>query len=476
MPPPIITGPQRRGAAPTLGLGVVTILIIVLGIVQAAALGRRQAPEWLDVYRAPASRIIGEALSDTFAWNRLAELSDTFGHRLSGSSALEQAIQWAAEEMRRDGLENVRLDPVMVPHWVRGREAARVVRPVAQELVMLGLGGSVGTPPEGVEAEALLVGSFDELDARAAEVAGKIVVYNVPFTTYTQTVRYRTTGASRAARHGAVASLVRSVGPKGHRTPHTGALSYTDDDPRIPAAAITVEDTTLLQRLQDRGTPPTVHLMMEAQTLPDVESANVIGEIRGREYPDEVVVVGGHIDSWDVGTGSSDDGGGCIVTWDALRILQKLGLRPRRTLRVVLWTNEENGLRGGLAYRDRYADQLDDHVMMLESDSGVFRPLGFGFTGNRRARETVETIASLLTGIDADRVGPTGGGADIGPSVRAANIPSLSLDVDGSAYFSVHHTPADTMDMIDPTEVARNVAAVAVMAYVIADLPDRLGR
>ena len=459
---------QRRVAAAAL------VLAAAVSHGQAAR-SLQQSPDWLDPYRAPASRIIGEAMSDTFAWNRLAELSDTFGHRLSGSRALERAIRWAADEMRRDGLEHVRLDPVMVPHWVRGRESARVIGPVAQELVMLGLGGSVGTPPEGLEADVLVVGSFDELDAHAADVAGKIVVYNVPFTTYAQTVRYRTTGASRAARHGAVASLVRSVGPKGHRTPHTGALSYADSDPRIPAAAITVEDTELLQRLQDRGTPSTIRLMMEAQMLPDVESANVIGEIRGREYPDEVVVVGGHIDSWDVGTGSTDDGGGSIVTWDALRILRKLNLRPRRTLRVVLWTNEENGLRGGLAYRDRYADQLDNHIMMLESDSGVSRPRGFGFTGNRRARQTIETIASL-TGIDADRVGPTGSGADIGPSVRAANIPSLSLDVDGSSYFAIHHTPADTMDKIDPTEVALNVAAVAVMAYVVADLPDRLGR
>ena len=465
MPRPVMARSRRRVAAGAL--------ILTMAVSLAA---RSRQFDWLDPYRAPASLIIGEALSDTFAWNRLAELSNTFGHRLSGSRALEQAIQWAAEEMRRDGLEHVRLDPVMVPHWVRGRESARVVSPVAQELVMLGLGGSIGTPPEGLEADTLVVGSFDELNARAADVAGKIVVYNVPFTTYAQTVRYRTTGASRAARHGAVASLVRSVGPKGHRTPHTGALSYTDSDPRIPAAAITVEDTELLQRLQDRGTPSTIRLMMEAQMLPDVASANVIGEIRGREYPDEVVVVGGHIDSWDVGTGSTDDGGGSIVTWDALRILKKLNLRPRRTLRVVLWTNEENGLRGGLAYRDRYADQLDNHVMMLESDSGVSRPRGFGFSGNRRARETIEAIASLLTGIDADRVGPTGGGADIGPSVRAANIPSLSLDVDGSSYFAIHHTPADTMDKIDPTEVARNVAAVAVMAYVVADLPDRLGR
>ena len=450
--------------------------VLVVGIClgnASPATGQADQPAWLDPYREPASRIIGAAMADTFAWNRLAELSDMFGHRLSGSPQLEQAIQWAANGMRADGLENVHLEPVMVPHWVRGQEHARMIRPNEQDLVMLGLGGSIGTPPGGIEAETFVVDSFDALDSRAH---GKIVVYNVPFTTYTQTVRYRTTGAWRAARHGAVASLVRSVGPRGARTPHTGAVNYTETDSRIPAAAITVEDAELLQRMQDRGTPAWVRLEMDAHLLPDAESANVVGEILGWEWPDEVVVVGGHIDSWDVGTGSTDDGGGCIVTWEALRIIKQLGLRPRRTLRVVLWTNEENGLRGATAYRDRYDKQLADHIMMLESDSGVSRPRGFLFTGNPRGRETVKAIASLLRGIDAHRVGPNGGGADIGPSVRAANIPSMSLDVDRSNYFAIHRTPADTMDKIDPTEVAQNVAAIAVMAYIVADLPERLGR
>ena len=456
--------------------GVLMAAVLVVGIClgnASPATGQADQPAWLDPYREPASRIIGAAMADTFAWNRLAELSDMFGHRLSGSPQLEQAIQWAANGMRADGLENVHLEPVMVPHWVRGQEHARMIRPNEQDLVMLGLGGSIGTPPGGIEAETFVVDSFDALDSRAH---GKIVVYNVPFTTYTQTVRYRTTGAWRAARHGAVASLVRSVGPRGARTPHTGAVNYTETDSRIPAAAITVEDAELLQRMQDRGTPAWVRLEMDAHLLPDAESANVVGEILGWEWPNEVVVVGGHIDSWDVGTGSTDDGGGCIVTWEALRIIKQLGLRPRRTLRVVLWTNEENGLRGATAYRDRYDKQLADHIMMLESDSGVSRPRAFLFTGNPRGRETVGAIASLLRGIDVHRVGPNGGGADIGPSVRVANIPSMSLDVDRSNYFTIHHTPADTMDKIDPTEVAQNVAAIAVMAYIVADLPDRLGR
>ena len=220
------------------------------------------------------------------------------------------------------------------------------------------------------------------------------MLFNVPFTNYGETVRFRSGGPSRAARHGAVAMLVRAVGPAGLRTPHTGALQYASDVPKIPAAAISAEDADRLQRMADRGSKIVVRLKMEAHFDADAESANVVGEIRGRERPDEVVVVSGHLDSWDVGAGATDDGGGCVVTWEALRIMKKLNLRPRRTVRVVLWTNEENGGRGGLAYRDQHRAELAKHVMMLESDGGVFRPLGFGFTGNDAARETVKAIAT----------------------------------------------------------------------------------
>jgi carboxypeptidase Q len=234
-----------------------------------------------------------------------------------------------------------------------------------------------------------------------------------------------------------------------------------------------VEDAERLQRMQDRGTRVRVRLTMEARFLPDADSANVVAEIRGRERPDEVVVVGGHFDSWDVGTGSTDDGGGCIVTWEALRLMKKLNLRPRRTVRVVLWTNEENGLRGGQAYLERYRADLPNHVVMLESDSGVFRPTGFGFSGSDAARTKITEIATLLRGIQADRIDPSGGGADIGPSVEAGKLPALSLEVDGN-YFLIHHTPADTVDKIDPMDMARASAAIAVMAYVVADMPERI--
>jgi carboxypeptidase Q len=455
----------------------VVLLAIPLNAQRAPSAHGATAPgaHWLDAYREPASRLIGEALGSTFAWDRLAVLTDTIGNRLSGSPALDRAIEWAAAEMKRDGLENVHTERVMVPKWVRGAESAEMVEPARHAIAMLGLGDSVGTAADGVQAEVISVRSFEELDNHAAAARGRIVLFNVPFTNYGETVRFRSAGPSRAARHGAVAVLVRAVGPAGLRTPHTGALQYAADAPKIPAAAISTEDADRIQRTLDRGSRVAVRLKMEAHFEADAPSANVIGEIRGREKPDEIVVVSGHLDSWDVGAGAIDDGGGCLVTWDALRMMKKLNLRPRRTVRVVLWTNEENGGRGGLAYRDQHRAELSKHVMMLESDGGVFRPLGFGFSGNDTARETIRSIATLLTGIAADQVSPGGGGADIGPSLQEGHIPGMSLDVDGSKYFLIHHTPADTIDKIDPVEMAKCAAAVAVMAYVVADLPQRLG-
>jgi carboxypeptidase Q len=441
-------------------------------LVRPAPTGAWQT-SWLDGYRQPAERLVTESLSGAFAWDRLAVLGDTFGHRLSGSSALEAAIRWAVSEMKKDGLENVRAEAVKVPHWVRGKESVEIVFPHRSALAMLGLGNSVGTPAAGIEADVLVVGSFAELEAAGPRVKGKIVLFNAPFTTYNDTVLYRVVGPSRAGVLGAVAVLVRSVGPPGLRTPHTGSLVYADGQPKIPAAGISAEDADRLQRMQDRGTSVRVRLKMEARFLPDADSANVIAEIRGRERPDEVVVVGGHLDSWDVGTGSSDDGGGCVVTWEALRLMKKLNLRPRRTVRLVLFTNEENGLAGGRAYLDRYRSQLANHIVMLESDSGVTRPSGFGFTGSATARATVQQIAALLRQIGMETIGPSGGGADIGPSVEEGGIPAMSLQSDGN-YFLIHHTEADTIDKIDPKDMAKASAAIAVMAYVIADMPERL--
>ena len=451
------------------------LMAVVSSAVPRAGAAREsvRTSDWLDAYREPAARLVAESLSTRIAWNRLAQLTDGFGPRLSGSPGLDGAIRWTFEEMRKDGLENVRLEPVRVPHWVRGPESLELTAPRAMPLTMLGLGNSVGTPRDGVEAELIVVRSFTELQASAAAIRGRIVLYNIPFTTYGETVTYRFSGASRAAALGAVAALVRSVAPPGLRTAHTGTLQYDPAAPRIPAAAIPTEDADRLQRMHDRGERLRIRLRMGARFLPDAESFNVIAEIAGRDQPEEIIVVGGHIDSWDVGTGATDDGSGCVAAWEALRLMKRLALRPRRTVRVVLWTNEENGLRGALAYRDAHRAELANHVLMIESDSGVAAPLGFGFSGSDAARDRVRAIASLLGSIGADRVRPGGGGADIEPSVEAGRIPAMSLDAGGD-YFLVHHTAADTVERIDPVDMSRASAALAVMAYVVADMPERL--
>ena len=426
-------------------------------------------------YRAPADRLIDAALSDSAAYRRLTVLTETFGSRFSGTPALERAIDWVLAEMKKDGLDNVRGEPVMIPRWVRGTERLTLVSPRSAPLPILGLGGSVGTPAAGLTAPVLVVTSFDELQKRAAEARGKIVLFDVPFTSYGETVQYRGGGASAAARVGAVAALVRSVTPFSMRTPHTGALRYDSTAARIPAAAVTVEDAVMMHHMQDRAERVVVTLVMGATTLPDAPSRNVVAEITGAERPNEVVVIGGHMDSWDVGRGAMDDAGGVVVAWEAVRLMKALGLRPRRTVRVVGWVNEENGGRGGQGYRDAHRGEIADHVLAIESDGGVFKPQGFGFTGSDSALTVVQQVASLLERIEAGRITRGGGGADIGP-IMALGVPGMGLSVDGTRYFWYHHTDADTVDKLDPREVAMCVAAMAVMAYVVADLPEPLPR
>ncbi|OFW39127.1 MAG: carboxypeptidase [Acidobacteria bacterium RIFCSPLOWO2_12_FULL_67_14] len=454
------------------------LLALACLCVLSAAGVRTQAPArgaaWLEPYRENAARLIKAAQADDFAWQRLAELTDTYGHRLSGSENLERAVAWAADTMRRDGLENVRTEPVMVPRWVRGRESGEIVDPPRHPLAMLGLGGSVGTPPAGLEGEVVVVGSFDELRTRSADVRGRIVLFNAPFTTYTDTVAYRTNGARAASQFGAIAALVRAVGPTGLRTPHTGSVQYGRDVPPIPAASLAAEDVDRIVRLTSRGTRVRVRLAMEARLEPDVESANVVGEIRGRERPDEIVLLGGHLDSWDVGAGASDDGVGCIVTWEAARLMAKLGIRPRRTVRVVLWTNEENGLRGAAAYATRHAAHAGQHVFALESDSGVFEPASLGFSGSIAARNLIRDIGSLLAPLGMSEVVAGGGGADIAPIGQEGNVPMMAYLGSPSRYFAIHHTPADTVERITADEVSKAAAAIATMIYVVADMPEAL--
>jgi carboxypeptidase Q len=424
-------------------------------------------------YRPIADSLIAAATGDSAAYVRLGRLVDTFGPRLSGSASLEAAIDWILIEMKRDRLENVRGEQVMVPHWVRGAESATLVQPRRARLSLLGLGGSVATTASGVTAPVLVVTSFDDLRSRGAEARGKIVLFDVPFTTYRETVRYRLEGASAAARAGAVASLVRSIAPFSIRSPHTGALRYDSSAPRIPAAALSVEDVEMLHRMQARGDSVVLNLVLRSRTLPDALSRNVVAEIRGRERPDEVVIVGGHIDSWDVGQGAVDDGGGSVAAWEAVRLIRRLGLQPRRTVRVVLWTNEENGGRGALAYRDAHAGELVRHVAAIESDNGTFSPRGFRYSGPAAGLERVRHIGALLERLNAGKVqqeyeSPE---ADIAPLVERG-VPGLGLDVERSRYFWYHHSEGDTLDKVDPAELGRCVAALAVMAYVLADMPD----
>jgi carboxypeptidase Q len=453
-------------------------LILLLSAFALAAADAQQptaATPLADRYRADATRLVSAALADSFAYNRLAKLTDTFGHRLSGSKSLEDAIDWILAEMKRDGLQNVRGEKAMVPHWVRGQESAMLVSPRQYKLHMLGLGRSVGTPPAGITAPVLVVSSFDDFARKQSQAKGKIVLFDAPFVSYGETVRYRGGSASVAAKAGAVAALIRSVASNSMQNPHTGAMFYDSTAPRIPAAALSVEDAMMLHRMSDRGDKLVVTLKMEAHTLPDVPSRNAVAEIIGSEKPDEVVVLGGHIDSWDVGQGAMDDGGGSVAAWEAVRLIKQLGLKPRRTIRVVLWTNEENGSRGALAYRDTHAEELSKHVMAMESDNGVFKPSGYRISGTDSAVNIVREIATLLSPIGAIDGARGGAEADVDPLMERG-VPAVSLAVDGTRYFWYHHSEADTMDKLNPRDMSECIALMAVMAYVVADMPGTLGR
>ena len=437
-----------------------------------------QSQKLADRYRDTANRLIDAAMSDQGGMEKLAYLCDRIGNRLSGSPALERAIAWAASQMKKDGLENVVTPPVKVPHWVRGRESASIVAPERRELTILGLGGSIATPKDGITAAVVPVANFDELERKGrAAVKGKIVLFNAPYVNYFRPVIYRHSGASRAARLGAVAALVRSISPAAMQLPHTGSLEYSADSPEIPAAAVTIEDATLIQRLTDAGNTVTVHLHMEAHTEPDADSANVIGEIRGSERPDEVVAIGGHIDSWDVGAGAQDDGSGCITALEAAHLIKKLGLRPRRTLRVVFWVNEENGGAGGKAYREWVGDAVKKHVAAIEMDGGAEKPIGFGVSAGAETQEMVDRlhdVGVLLESVGADSITGGGGGADISPLMKDG-VPGLAVRTTGARYFDWHHTRADTVDKINLEDLRRNIAAMAVMAYVLADMQEVSG-
>jgi peptidase M28-like protein len=440
-------------------------------------------------YRATADRLINAAVADNDGYSKLAYLCDRIGNRLSGSESLPRAIAWAEEIMKRDGLSNVRTIPVKVPHWVRGAESARLTAPENKPLHMLGLGMSVATPPGGITADVVVVSDFEELNKLGrVGVTGKIVLFNEVYKGYGQTSIYRTGGPSRAAALGAIAVLVRSVTPLAMQIPHTGTLTYDESQPKVPAAAVSVEDALMMTRFASQHIPVKVHLEMTAHLEPDADSFDVMGEIPGREHPEEVVVLGGHIDSWDVGRGAQDDGSGIIASLQAVALIKKLDLEPRRTIRVVFWVNEENGGRGGEAYRTWAGDHVVNHVAAIEMDGGAEAPRGFGYGagGEGRGRGSVELsageraslvrlqeIGKLLDRIGAGEMGAGGGGSDIAPLTRDG-VPSLGLRTVGTHYFDWHHTEADTLDKVDPDDFRKCIATLAVMSYVLADMPGRI--
>jgi carboxypeptidase Q len=425
-------------------------------------------------------RLIARALESPSAWETLSYLTDEIGPRLSGSKNAALAVKYATERFRSWGID-VADEKVMVPHWVRGEERATLVSHNDQKIVLTALGGSVATPAKGIVADVVEVNSYDELKQLGAKVKGKIVYYNNPmdmemvrsgraFEAYRDAVQFRSSGASRAAELGAVASVIRSVASASLRTPHTGAVRYDAKLPKIPAAALTVEDALLVHRLIARGDRVRMHIVLTPQTLPDAESANVVAEIRGSERPEEVVVIGGHLDSWDLGTGAIDDGSGAAMVMESLHLMKELGIRPRRTIRCVLFMNEENGLNGGRAYAA--AHKNEKHVAAIESDAGAAAPTGFSTTLKGDALSAFESRVGFLSQLKAKRFETAQEtGADTSFLIEAG-VPGFSLVPEPLHYFDFHHTPADTLDKIDPKELNADVAAVASLALELADGPE----
>ncbi len=406
-----------------------------------AALGMTLAATAASAQSIP-DQLIQRELSSSQAYETLAHLTDNIGQRLSGSPGAAAAVRWTTERFRAWGID-VRNQPVTVPHWVRGREEARLVSQYNQKIVLTTIGGSVATPEKGITADVVEVASFDELKQLGRKVKGKIVFYNVPmdmemvraarsFEAYGKAVVYRGVGASRAAEYGAVASVIRSVGSASLRTPHTGGLRYDPKLPKIPAAAMTAEDAMLIHRLLAKGEHVRMHLVLTPRTLPDVVSANVVAEIRGSEHPEEIVVIGGHLDSWDVGTGAIDDGSGVAMVMETMRLIKQGKLQPRRTIRCVLFMNEENGLNGGRQYWA--AHKHEKHVAAIESDSGAAAPTGFTTTLKGDALAALEQRTKPLAAVGADHFQSTPEtGADTSFIVESG-VPGFGLVPDPLHY------------------------------------------
>jgi carboxypeptidase Q len=432
----------------------------------------------LHSYQKIADDIIFSGLRSGKAYEILSDLTSSVGARLSGSPEAAKAVEWSKRTMEKLGFDNVHLESVIVPHWVRGAtEEASIVNPTSindKVLTICALGGSIGTPDEGITAEVVEVKSFDELKKLGDNAKGKIIFFNrpmdrgkiSPFEAYGGAVNQRGSGAAEASRAGGVAALVRSMTTVIDDVPHTGAMNYNDSIPKIPAAAISTKDAEMLSGLLAKERSVTVRLKLSCQTLPDVESANVIGELTGSEKPNEIVLIGGHLDSWDKGKGAHDDGSGCAHVIEALRLLKELGLTPKRTIRAVTFINEENGLRGGKAYAARSRPN-EKHIAALETDAGGFAPRGFGVQSDSLVFDKIARWSPLFASIEADRIRKGGGGADISELAKQG-VPAIGLRVEGHRYFDYHHSNNDTIDKVNERELELGAASVAILAYVLA--------
>lgn len=449
----------------------------------AVGAGSPDAPALAPAAAVPpeASRLLGRALAEGGAYGRLAELTDTIGARLTGSPGAEAAVRWALARFQQDGLA-ARLEPVRVKRWVRGAEQAEVLPAPGrrgQPLAVTALGGSPPTPPGGLVAEVLEVRSLEEVEKLGEALRGKVVLFQHDMAVgkdYGPASKLRSRGPAAAARAGAAGALVRSLATSSLRSPHTGQTRFDAGERPIPAAALATEDAEMVHRLLGRG-PVKVKLVLGCGPgdPPEADSANVVAEIRGRERPEEVVLLGAHLDSWDLGTGAVDDGAGVAMVMEAMRLAAGMPEPPRRTLRVVLYMNEENGLDGGVAYAERHRDELARHVAAIEADSGAGRPTGIRATVGPGGLEAVRALVRPLSGLGADRVGEGGGGADVEP-LRYQRVPVLSVAQDTSRYFEWHHGAADTLDKVIPGELAEATAALAWLGWALADAPATLPR
>ncbi|PYJ30202.1 MAG: peptidase M28 family protein [Verrucomicrobia bacterium] len=463
----------------------------------AAASNRSASPSPTPTIFSPQTlaelkRLQQAALSSDYAYRQVGHLANNIGPRLSGSAQAAKAVEYVANELKAIGCE-VLLEKVMVPHWVRGEETAALVQfpgqapETTQKIVLCALGPSVATPANGITAEVIAVRNFDELKSLPRDrVAGKIVLFNYPFDkqmaaegrggdAYGQAVVYRSDGPSAAARNGAVACLIRSVGGAEYRLPHTGQTKYANDAPKIPAGAVTAEDADLIADLARQG-PVKMKLILTPQQLPDAESYNAIADIKGSEYPEQVIIVSGHLDSWDLGTGAIDDGAGVAVSMEVANLIQKLHLKPKRTIRVIAWMNEENGEAGSKQYAKNHEKEFSNHFAAMETDGGAGHPIGINIKGNSEVKKMFAPVAALLQESGAGSLNLVEHcGADIEP-LEKAGVPAFSPIQDNRFYFNYHHTAADTLDKIVPKELAENSAVVAVLAYALANMERGLPR